>query len=79
MKSLEQANDVMKKAETKANLAKAKRGKVVSGMSNTVKFMLAPAAQAAELLDGLGAMYPPCSVVGKVLGVRKRNCLSFVD
>ena len=69
LKSLEEADNVMKKAEDKAKLTKAKRGKVVSGMSNTVKFMLAPAALAADLLDGVGAMYPPCSIVGKVLGV----------
>ena len=74
LKALGDANNVMKTAESKAKSTKSKHGKVVAGLSSTVKYMLAPATQAADLLEAVGSIYPPCSIIAKVLGVSYLYC-----
>lgn len=63
----------MSKARTsveKARASKENRQKVVSKASEIVKALLDPAEQVANLLDGIGALFPPCKVASNTLAVR---------
>lgn len=49
--------------------SKDKRNKAVSAASKVVRNMLNPASQVANLLDGIGAIFPPCKVASNILAV----------
>jgi len=70
--SIEYAEAVMSKARTgveKARVSKENRNRVVSKASEIVHALLEPASQVANLLDGIGAMIPPCKVASNILAV----------
>jgi hypothetical protein len=54
----------------KAQASKENRDKVVSKASEVVNALLEPASQVANLLDGIGGMFPPCKVASNTLAVR---------
>lgn len=61
-------------AQAKASIDKDKsskdrRNKAVSIASKAMKNMLSPAAQVANLLDGVGAIFPPCKTASNILTV----------
>lgn len=63
----------MSKARTSVEKAQASndnRHKVVSKASEIVNALLEPASQVANLLDGIGALFPPCKVASNTLAVR---------
>jgi len=63
----------MSKARTsveKARTSKENRQKVVSKASEIVNALLEPASQVANLLDGIGALFPPCKIASNTLAVR---------
>jgi hypothetical protein len=71
--SIEYAEATMSKARTsveKAQASKENRRKVVSKASEIVNALLEPASQVANLLDGFGALFPPCKVASNTLAVR---------
>ena len=71
--SLEYAEATMSKARAgveKAQTSKENRNKVVSKASEIVNALLEPASQVANLLDGLGGIFPPCKVASNTLAVR---------
>jgi hypothetical protein len=71
--SIEYAEAVMSKTRTsveKARVSKENRNKVVSKASEIVNALLEPASQVANLLDGIGAFFPPCLATGTALAVR---------
>lgn len=71
--SIEYAEAAMSKARTsveKAQASKENRRKVVSKASEIVNALLEPASQVANLLDGIGALFPPCKVASNTLAVR---------
>ncbi|KZV76858.1 hypothetical protein PENSPDRAFT_569028, partial [Peniophora sp. CONT] len=70
VKSIENAQSVM--AKNKAGLDKTltnkeSRNKIISKASGVVNALLDPAHQVANLLDGVGGMFPPCKVVSNTL------------
>ncbi|KAH9991978.1 hypothetical protein BJV74DRAFT_407332 [Russula compacta] len=70
--SIEYAEAAMSKARTgvdKARTSKENRNKVVSKASEIVNALLEPALQVANLLDGIGAFFPPCKVASNTLAV----------
>ena len=72
VKSIENAQSVM--AKNKAGLDKTlankeSRNKVISKASSVVNALLEPAHQVANLLDGLGGVFPPCKVASNTLAV----------
>ena len=72
-RSIEDAEAVMASTKTlveKAKASKDGRNKIVSKASDIVNALLEPASQVANLLNGLGAFFPPCGVAGSVLQVR---------
>jgi hypothetical protein len=76
--SIGYAETVMSKARTsveKAQASKENRNKVVSKASEIVNALLEPAMQVANLLDGIGAMFPPCKVASNILAVRAMSPL----
>lgn len=75
--SIEYAEEAMSKARTsveKAQTSKESRRKVVSKASEIVNALLEPASQVANLLDGIGALFPPCKVASNTLAVRAVIC-----
>jgi hypothetical protein len=71
--SIEYAEEAMSKARTsveKVQASKENRNKVISKASEIVNALLEPATQVANLLDGIGAMFPPCKVASNILTVR---------
>jgi hypothetical protein len=65
----------MSKARTsveKAQASKENRHKVVSKASEIVNALLEPASQVANLLDGIGALFPPCKVASNTLAALVR-------
>ena len=71
--SIEYADVAMSKARAgveKARASKENRQKVVSKASEIVNALLEPASQVANLLDGIGALFPPCKVASNTLAVR---------
>jgi hypothetical protein len=78
--SIEYAEATMSKARTsveKARASKENRNKVVSKASEIVNALLEPASQVANLLDGIGAMFPPCKVASNILAVSVVSAISF--
>jgi|SRR6266850_268383 len=76
--SIEYAEAAMSKARTsveKAQASKENRNKVVSKASEIVNVLLEPATQVVNLLDGIGAMFPPCKVASNILAVRAMSLL----
>lgn len=74
MKSIQNAQLMM--ANNKAGLDKTlankeSRNKIISKASGVVNALLDPAHQVANLLDGLGGMFPPCKVASNTLAVRR--------
>jgi hypothetical protein len=72
----------MSKARTsveKAQASKENRHKVVSKASEIVNALLEPASQVANLLDGIGALFPPCKVASNTLAVRAVATSSACD
>jgi len=71
-KSIEYAEATMAKTRTsveKAQASKENRNKVVSKASEIVNALLEPASQVANLLDGIGALFPPCKLASNILAV----------
>lgn len=71
----------MSKARTsveKAQASKENRQKVVSKASEIVKALLDPALQVADLLDGIGALFPPCKITSNTLAVRATSYFFFL-
>ena len=78
--SIEYAEAAMSKARTsveKARTSKENRQKVVSKASEIVNALLEPASQVANLLDGIGALFPPCKVASNTLAVRNISATFF--
>jgi len=76
--SIEYAETAMTKARTnveKARASKENRNKVVSKASEVVNALLEPASQVANLLDGIGAFFPPCKLASNTLSVRAVSAL----
>lgn len=70
----------MSKARTsveKARASKENRQKVVSKASEIVNALLEPATQVANLLDGIGALFPPCKIASNTLAVRAISVTFF--
>ncbi|KAH9960627.1 hypothetical protein BC827DRAFT_1268032 [Russula dissimulans] len=62
----------MSKARTsveKARNSKGNQNKVVSKASEVVNALLEPASQVVNLLNGIGAFFPPCKVASNTLSV----------
>ena len=73
LKSIEYAEATMERTKTqidKSTAAKDSRSKAVSKASSIVSALLDPALQVANLLDGVGALFPPCKVASNTLNVR---------
>jgi hypothetical protein len=71
----------MSKARTsveKARTSKENRQKVISKASEIVNALLEPASQVANLLDGIGALFPPCKVASNTLAVRVISATFFL-
>ncbi|KAI0051584.1 hypothetical protein FA95DRAFT_1554409 [Auriscalpium vulgare] len=69
-RSIEYAEAVMSK--TRASVEKTQRSqetrnKIISKASEIVNALLEPASQVANLLDGLGGVFPPCKVASNAL------------
>jgi hypothetical protein len=62
----------------KAQASKENRRKVVSKASEIVNALLEPASQVANLLDGIGALFPPCKVASNTLAVRAVTSTFFL-
>ncbi len=78
--SIEYAEVAMSKARTsveKARASKEGRQKVVSKASEIVNALIEPASQVANLLDGIGALFPPCKIASNTLAVRAVNATFF--
>lgn len=78
--SIEYAEVAMSKARTsveKARASKENRQKVVSKASEIVNALLEPASQVANLLDGIGALFPPCKIASNTLAVRAISAAFF--
>ncbi len=76
--SIEYADVAMLKARTgveRAQASKENRRKVVSKASEIVNILLDPALQVANLLDGIGGLFPPCKVASNTLAVRAVNAI----
>ena len=78
VKSIENAQSIM--AKNKAGLDKTlsnkdSRNKIISKASGVVNALLDPAHQVANLLDGIGGMFPPCKVASNTLAVRSLKCI----
>ncbi|KAI0320000.1 hypothetical protein OF83DRAFT_1107436 [Amylostereum chailletii] len=70
MKSIEYAESTMSRTKVvldKTKATKDARSKAVSKASSIVSALLDPALQVANLLDGVGAMFPPCKVASNTL------------
>ncbi|KAI0055964.1 hypothetical protein BV25DRAFT_1921375 [Artomyces pyxidatus] len=68
--SIQYAEIVMARTQgavQKAQTSKDGRNKAVAKASEIVNALLEPAAQVANLLDGLGGGFPPCKLAGNVL------------
>jgi hypothetical protein len=71
--SVEYAEVTMSKARTgveKAQASKENQNKVISKASEIINALLKPATQVVNLLDGIGALFPPCKVSSNILSVR---------
>ena len=78
VKSIENAQSIM--AKNKAGLDKTlsnkdSRNRIISKASGVVNALLDPAHQVANLLDGIGGMFPPCKVASNTLAVRSLKCI----
>jgi hypothetical protein len=76
---MDYAQNVMTKAQVslaKVQANKDTRNKVISKASDIVNALLDPALQVANLLDGLGGMFPPCKVASNTLQVRRSSVLA---
>lgn len=62
----------------KARASKENRQKVVSKASEIVNALLEPASQVANVLDGIGAFFPPCKVASNTLAVRAISATFFL-
>ena len=79
--SIEYAEASMAKTRTsveKARASKENRNKVVSKASEIVNVLLEPASQVVNLLDGIGALFPPCKLAGNILAVRAISAASLI-
>lgn len=79
--SIEYAEASMAKTRTsveKAQASKENRNKVVSKASEIVNVLLEPASQVVNLLDGIGALFPPCKLASNVLAVRAISAASLI-
>jgi len=79
--SIEYAEATMAKTRTnveKAQASKENRNKVVSKASEIVNALLEPASQVVNLLDGIGALFPPCKLASNILAVRAISAASSI-
>ncbi|VDC03756.1 unnamed protein product [Peniophora sp. CBMAI 1063] len=70
VKSIENAQSVMSKNKAsldKTMTNKETRNKIISKASGVVNALLDPAHQVANLLDGIGGVFPPCKVASNTL------------
>jgi isopropylmalate/homocitrate/citramalate synthase len=79
--SIEYAEASMSKTRTsveKAQASKENRNKVVSKASEIVNALLEPASQVVNLLDGIGALFPPCKLASNILAVCAISAASLI-
>lgn len=62
----------------KAQASKENRNKVVSKASEIVNALLEPASQVVNLLDGIGALFPPCKLASNILAVCAISAASLI-